>query len=126
MSLSKLWVLAEPSGDSFTSTSLELLTQARALSADVAAITWGAGSSLAALAGEYGATTLYDVGDFAGALPGVPVAAAIPPSSRVWGRPTRSSYRPVTTAATWPVDCRPAWTVRSSRTSPDCARRVVW
>jgi len=44
----------------------------------VRAITWGEdAASLAAEAGEFGATTLYDVGDLAGALPGVPVASAI-------------------------------------------------
>jgi electron transfer flavoprotein alpha subunit len=77
MTLSTLWVLAEPSSGSFTTTSLELLTYARSLATNVAAITWGDGGSLGALAGEYGATTLYDVGDLKGALPGVPVAAAI-------------------------------------------------
>ena len=50
MTLSTLWVLAEPAGDTFTATSLELLSHAR---------------------------TLYDVGNLNGALPGVPVAAAI-------------------------------------------------
>ena len=77
MTLSKLWVLVEPSGDSFTTTSLELLSHARTLSSGVAAITWGSGGTLAAQAGEYGASTLYDVGDIGSALPGVPVAAAI-------------------------------------------------
>ena len=77
MTLSTLWVLAEPSSGSFTTTSLELLTHARSLATNVAAITWGDGGSLGALAGEYGATTLYDVGDLKGGLPGVPVAAAI-------------------------------------------------
>ncbi|MGA7834781.1 MAG: electron transfer flavoprotein subunit alpha/FixB family protein [Acidimicrobiales bacterium] len=77
MTLSTLWVLAEPAGDSFTTTSLELLSHARTLTSNVAAITWGSGGSLAAQAGEYGASTLYDVGDLACALPGVPVAAAI-------------------------------------------------
>jgi electron transfer flavoprotein alpha subunit len=77
MTLSKLWVLAEPSGDSFTTTSLELLSHARTLSNDVAAITWGGGGALAAQAGDYGASTLYDVGDIGNALPGVPVAAAV-------------------------------------------------
>ncbi|MGH3732544.1 MAG: electron transfer flavoprotein subunit alpha/FixB family protein [Acidimicrobiales bacterium] len=77
MTLSTLWVLVEPNGDSFSSTSLELLSQARSLSDNVAAITWGNGASLAAQAGDYGATTLYDVGDLGGALPGVPVASAI-------------------------------------------------
>jgi electron transfer flavoprotein alpha subunit len=77
MTLSKLWVLVEPSGDSFTTTSLELLSHARTLSSDVAAITWGVGATLAAQAGEYGASTLYDAGDIGSALPGVPVASAI-------------------------------------------------
>src|SRR5271163_1410603 len=77
MTLSTLWVLAEPSNGSFTSTSLELLSEARLLATTVAAITWGDGGSLASHAGEYGATTLYDIGDLAGALPGVPVAHAV-------------------------------------------------
>ncbi len=77
MDSAPIWVLAEPAEGSFTTTSLELLSHARTLSSDVAAITWGAGGQLAAQAGEYGASTLYDVGDLGGALPGVPVAAAI-------------------------------------------------
>jgi electron transfer flavoprotein alpha subunit len=77
MTLSTLWVLCEPSAGSFSSTSLELLTEARTLASTVAAITWGEGASFAGVAGEYGATTLYDIGDLGGALPGVPVAHAI-------------------------------------------------
>ena len=77
MDSAPIWVLAEPAEGGFTTTSLELLSHARTLSADVAAITWGAGGQWAAQAGEYGATTLYDVGELGGALPGVPVAAAI-------------------------------------------------
>jgi electron transfer flavoprotein alpha subunit len=77
MTLSTLWVLIEPTEDSFTSTSLELLSHARTLSDNVAAITWGNGASFAGVTGDYGAKTLYDVGDLAGALPGVPVASAI-------------------------------------------------
>jgi electron transfer flavoprotein alpha subunit len=77
MTLSNLWVLLEPAGDSFSSTSLEVLSHARTLSDAVSGITWGGGASLAAQAGDYGATTLYDVGDLGGALPGVPVASAV-------------------------------------------------
>jgi electron transfer flavoprotein alpha subunit len=77
MSVANIWVVVEPSNGSLTTTSLELLTQARSLATNVSAITWSEGSNLAAQAGEYGATTLYDVGDLKGALPGVPVAAAI-------------------------------------------------
>ncbi len=76
MTLNTLWVVVEPANGSLTTTSLELLSQARTLAATVAAVTWGTGDH-AAQAGEYGATTLYSVGDLGGALPGAPVAAAI-------------------------------------------------
>ena len=79
MPLSTIWVVAEPSNGSFTTTSLELLCQARTYGATVSAITWGDDvTALAAQAGEYGgAATLYNVGALGGALPGVPVASAI-------------------------------------------------
>jgi electron transfer flavoprotein alpha subunit len=77
MALSNIWIVTEPSNGSFTTASLELLTQARTFGATVSAITWGADAGLAAVAGEYGATTLYEVGDLGGALPGAPVASAI-------------------------------------------------
>ena len=77
MSLTSLWVVAEPGADSLTTTSLELLALARGLAGEVRAITWGDGARFAAQAGDYGATTLYDVGDLAGALPGAPVAGAL-------------------------------------------------
>jgi electron transfer flavoprotein alpha subunit len=77
MALSNIWVVLEPSNGSFTTTSLELLTHARSLGATVSALTWGDGASLAAQAGEFGATTLYDVGNLSGGLPGAPVASAI-------------------------------------------------
>jgi electron transfer flavoprotein alpha subunit len=75
MALSSLWVVCEPGAESLTTTSLELLSHARTFGAAVSAITWG--GDVAAQAGEYGATTLYDVGDLEGALPGAPVASAI-------------------------------------------------
>ena len=78
MAISNIWVVVEPANGALTTTSLELLSHARTLSSNVSAITWGSGAdALAAQAGEYGATTLYNVGDLNGALPGVPVAAAI-------------------------------------------------
>lgn len=78
MALSNIWVVVEPSNGQLTTTSLELLTHARTFGAAVSAITWGGqGATLAAQAGEYGATTLYDAGDLGGGLPGAPVAAAI-------------------------------------------------
>jgi electron transfer flavoprotein alpha subunit len=78
MSIDKVWVLAESAEGKPTSTTLELLTQARAMSGTVEAVAWGADT--AAVAGElgnFGATTVYDVGDLGDALPGSPVAGAI-------------------------------------------------
>ena len=78
MTMNALWVVVEPSNGALTTTSLELLTHARSFGAPVSAITWGEGASvLAAQAGEYGATTLFDVGPLGGALPGAAVAGAI-------------------------------------------------
>ncbi len=78
MSIASLWVVVEPANGSLTTTSLELLSHAKSLSDSVSAITWGDdGAALAAQAGDYGATTLYDVGPLGNALPGVPVASAI-------------------------------------------------
>ena len=76
--MSNIWVVVEPANGALTTTSLEILTHARTLGGTVSAITWGGqGAALAAQAGEYGATTLHDAGDLAGALPGAPVAGAI-------------------------------------------------
>ncbi len=80
MAIDKVWVLAEEAegGGGPTPVTLELLTEARSVASTVEAVAWGAGAaSLAGPLGEYGATTLYDVGDLGGALPGVPVAAAL-------------------------------------------------
>ena len=78
MAVDKVWVLAEAGESGPTPISLELLTEARSIGSTVEAVTWGADTaSLAAGLGEYGATAVYDIGDLGGALPGVPVAAAI-------------------------------------------------
>jgi hypothetical protein len=39
MTLSSIWVVAEPAGDALTTTATELLSHARSLSPDVRAIT---------------------------------------------------------------------------------------
>jgi electron transfer flavoprotein alpha subunit len=78
MAIDKIWVLAEAGDAGPTPITLELLTEARALAGTVEAVAWGADTaSLAGPLGEYGATTVYDVGDLGGALPGVPVSAAL-------------------------------------------------
>jgi electron transfer flavoprotein alpha subunit len=78
MAIDKVWVLAEAGDSGPTPVTLELLTEARSVAGTVEAVAWGADTaSLAAALGEYGATTVYDVGDLGGALPGVPVSAAM-------------------------------------------------
>ncbi len=78
MAIEKIWVLAEAGEGGPTPITLELLTEARSVAGSVEAIAWGADvASLAGPLGEYGATTVYDVGDLGGSLPGVPVSAAI-------------------------------------------------
>ncbi len=77
MSIAKIWVVVEVADGAPTTTSLELLSHARTLGGTVEAVVWGDGASAAGTIGEYGATTVHDVGDLGGALPGSPVAAAI-------------------------------------------------
>ena len=78
MPIGKVWVLAEKGDSGPTPVTLELLPEARAVASTVEAVAWGDdAASLAGPLGEYGATTLYDVGDLGGNLPGVPVAAAL-------------------------------------------------
>src|SRR5580692_8464700 len=78
MAIGKVWVLAEEGDSGPTPVTLELLTEARSVAGTVEAVAWGSGAAgLAAALGEYGASTVYDVGDLGGALPGVPVASAM-------------------------------------------------
>jgi electron transfer flavoprotein alpha subunit len=78
MAIDKIWVLAEAGEAGPTPVTLELLTEARSLAGTVEAVAWGSETaSLAGALGEYGATTVYDVGDLDGALPGVPVSSAL-------------------------------------------------
>jgi len=76
MAIAKIWVVAEPADGGLTTTTLELLTEARSLASTVEAVTWGT-TDVSTLAGDYGATTVHSVGDIGDALPGAPVAAAI-------------------------------------------------
>jgi electron transfer flavoprotein alpha subunit len=87
MAIEKVWVLAELADGSPVTTSLELLTAARSLGSQVEAVTWGldggggdasaGGAKALQTLGEFGASTVYDVGDISGGLPGPAVAAAI-------------------------------------------------
>ena len=78
MPVGKIWVVTENGESGPTAVSLELLSAARSLGSTVEAVAWGADTAAAASTlGEYGATTVHDVGDLGGALPGAPVAAAL-------------------------------------------------
>ncbi len=77
MTIAKIWVVAEVVDGAPTTTSLELVSHARSLADSVEAVVWGDGASVAGTLGEHGATTVHDVGDLGGALPGAPVAASI-------------------------------------------------
>ncbi|HUY63056.1 MAG TPA: electron transfer flavoprotein subunit alpha/FixB family protein [Acidimicrobiales bacterium] len=78
MSIDNVWVLAEVTAGNITSSTLELLTQARAMGGSVTAVTWGPDTaSVTGELGNYGATKVFDLGDLGEALPGAPVAAAI-------------------------------------------------
>ncbi len=78
MSIEKVWVVAEVVDGNPITTTLELLTHARSLGSTVEAVAWGPDTAKAAgELGNFGATTVHDVGDIGDALPGVPVAAAI-------------------------------------------------
>ncbi|MHB8220831.1 MAG: hypothetical protein ACYDHU_11025 [Acidimicrobiales bacterium] len=78
MAVTKIWVLAEAGDAGPLPLTLELLTHARSLAPTVEAVAWGTDvASVAGVLGEYGATTVYDVGDLGGALPGPPVASAL-------------------------------------------------
>jgi electron transfer flavoprotein alpha subunit len=78
MSIDKIWVLAEVADGKPITASLELISHAKTLAGTVEAVAYGEETSaIAGTLGEYGATTVHDVGDLGGALPGVPVAGAI-------------------------------------------------
>ena len=77
MSIAKIWVVAEVVDGAPTTPSLELVSHARTLADTVEVVVWDGGAAAAGTLGEYGATTVHDVGDLGGALPGAPVAAAI-------------------------------------------------
>ena len=77
MAVDKIWVVVDRQDNAIAPLSLELLTKARQLAGTVEGVTWGDADAIATSAGQYGATTLYNVGDLAGGLPGPAMAAAI-------------------------------------------------
>ncbi|MGC1511523.1 MAG: electron transfer flavoprotein subunit alpha/FixB family protein [Acidimicrobiales bacterium] len=77
MSLAKIWVFAEDSGDKLSTGTLELVTKARSLGDSVEVFYAGTNAAgAAAELGPFGVGKLYTV-DAAGSLLGVPVASAM-------------------------------------------------
>jgi len=86
MTLNTIWVVAEVAEGRPLPVSLELLTKARELATTVEAVVWGPDTaSHAAALGGHGASKVHDVGDLGGALPGVPVGAAIAAAAQQGG-----------------------------------------
>ncbi|MBW4029257.1 MAG: electron transfer flavoprotein subunit alpha/FixB family protein [Acidobacteria bacterium] len=78
MSVTNLWVVAEPTPTDVTTTSKELISQARRLGANVSVVTWGThGDAVAQVVGEFGARRLWDLGDLGAVLPASVVAATL-------------------------------------------------
>ena len=78
MAFDKVWVVVEAAEGVPATGALELLTKAREIGGTVEAWCWGGDvDSYASTLGEYGAAKVYSTGDLGGALPGVPVAAAM-------------------------------------------------
>ena len=77
MALSTVWVFAEARDGKVLPITLEILAKARVLSDTVEAVYGGDAADVAAELGAHGASKVHATGDLGGALPGVPVAAAI-------------------------------------------------
>ena len=77
MAINNILVVAESADGKVATSTLELLTAAKATGATVSAIVAGDGSAEAAELGAFGASKVYATGDLGGALLGVPVASAI-------------------------------------------------
>ena len=76
MAINSIWVFAQASNGAPTSASLELITKARSLGGTVSVWVAGDGSSIAAAAGEHGASKVFAV-NYGSQLAGVAVAGAM-------------------------------------------------
>ncbi len=77
MTLDNVWVFAQGADGAANSFTLELLTKARSIAANVSAFVVGDASSFAAQLGEYGAAKVYETGDLGGKFAGPAGAAAM-------------------------------------------------
>jgi electron transfer flavoprotein alpha subunit len=76
MALNNIWVFAQTANGNLTSASLELITKAKSLGGTVSAWVAGDGTSVAASAGDHGASKIFAV-DYGSQLAGVAVAGAM-------------------------------------------------
>jgi electron transfer flavoprotein alpha subunit len=76
MALNNIWVFAQTANGNLTSASLELITKATTLGGTVSAWVAGDGTSVAASAGDHGASKIFAV-DYGSQLAGVAVAGAM-------------------------------------------------
>jgi len=78
VSVSTIWVLVEPTGTGITTTSKELLSEARRLGATVSAVSWGThGDDVALAVATCGAERLFDLGDIGDVVPADVVAPSV-------------------------------------------------
>ena len=77
MSLDKVWVFGEVSGDAVASITLEMLAKAREIADTVEVFIGADGDDVAEELGDHGAETVYATGDLDGSLQGVAVASAV-------------------------------------------------
>ena len=114
MAIDKIWVLAEVADGKPITASLELISHAKSLAGTVEAVAYGdETAAIAATLGEYGATSVHDVGDLGGALPGAPGGRSHRRRHRGRQRAGRHPLPP-TTVGTLPGACRPRSTSPSS------------
>jgi len=144
MAVGKIWVLAETTDAGPVPATLELLTAARALGSSTEAVAWGSDvASVAGVLGQYGATTVYDVGDLAGGLPGPAVASAVAAKVAAGEGPDailvpatydgrdvagRLSAKGATPSARWSGSCAPARRspyLRNRSRLPECRTRPI-
>ncbi len=76
MSLDKIWVFGEVSGDAVATITLEMLTKAREIADTVEVFVGADGDDVAEELGDHGADTVYATGELDG-LPGAAVASAV-------------------------------------------------
>ena len=117
MTISTIWVYAEAAGGEPTSGTLELLTKARSLAPNVAAVLGSDGAAAAAALGAHGASKVYATGDLGSKLPGPAVASAIKAAIDGGEAPDAILFASTYESRDVAAACPSSSTARSSRTT---------